>query len=177
MVNNQYLIDGEQKFDEGACSQVYPIKDNKDLVFKEFANKKKAQESYSIQNKLSLFDLAPKIITEVCKIHFFFENPYVCQTTEWGYVTECARICEPNTLIKMKDIQGLVDEILNKTGLKFWDCHWYNIGIVKRNRKNRVVCVDTGKESFDPDTNAWGFSSPGPKCNYCNRYQCYCSLD
>ena len=62
-----------------------------------------------------------------------------------------------------------------KTGLKFWDCHWYNIGTVKRGRKNKVVCIDTGKESFDGDSNAWGFAEPGPKCCYCEKYQCKCS--
>lgn len=177
MINNDYLIDGSKEFHEGACCQVYFIKDYPNLVFKEFANKKKAQESHNTQTKLALFDLAPKTITELCKICFYFEDKSLSQITEWGYITEYAKICEPNTTIKMKDIQKLVDDIHKKTGLKFWDCHWYNVGLVKRGRKNKVVCIDTGKESFDADTNAWGFSSPGPKCNYCNRYQCYCSLD
>jgi hypothetical protein len=75
----------------------------------------------------------------------------------------------------MKDIQNLVNDIELKTGLKFWDCHWFNVGIIKRDRKNLVVCIDTGKESFDAISNAWGFADPGPKCGYCSRYQCKCS--
>jgi hypothetical protein len=74
----------------------------------------------------------------------------------------------------MKEIQSLVEEIYQKTGLKFWDCHWYNVGTVKRHNKRKVVCIDTGKESFDGDSNAWGFADPGPKCSYCNRYKCKC---
>ena len=74
----------------------------------------------------------------------------------------------------MRNIQDLVDEIKEKTGLKFWDCHWYNVGTVVRNKKKKVVCIDTGKESFDGNANAWGFADPGPKCGYCLKYQCKC---
>jgi hypothetical protein len=68
-----------------------------------------------------------------------------------------------------------VDNIRDKTGLKFWDCHWTNIGYIKRGRRKLLVCIDTGAESFTPYCNAWGFEEPGPKCPYCDKYQCYCS--
>ena len=68
-------------------------------------------------------------------------------------------------------LENLVNKIREKTGLKFWDCHWTNVGYTN----NRLVCIDTGKESFTPYCNAWGFIEPGPKCPYCNDYQCYCS--
>ena len=29
---------------------------------------------------------------------------------------------------------------------------------------------------FTPYCNAWGFEEPGPKCPYCDEYQCYCSV-
>jgi len=176
MINNDYQIDYSDWFDEGGCCQVYPIKDHKHLVFKEFRNKKKASEAYSIQRKLSKFDLAPKVYDKVCKLNFMQkDNIIFYDSSNWGYITECAKICQANTKIKMTDIQCLVENIFEKTGLKFWDCHWYNIGLVKRNSQNKVVCIDTGKESFDGHANAWGFSEPGPKCNYCEQYDCECS--
>ena len=64
---------------------------------------------------------------------------------------------------------------MEKTGLKFWDCHWYNVGLVKRGKVKKVVCIDTGKESFNGMANAWGYNTPGPQCGYCNEYQCNCS--
>ena len=37
-----------------------------------------------------------------------------------------------------------------------------NIGLIKR-RKKKLVCIDTGKESFSGYSNAWGYLDPGPK--------------
>ena len=176
MINTNYEIDYSDWFDEGGYCQVYPIKNHKHMVFKEFRNKKKAKQAYTIQKKLAKFDLAPKIFSEVCKLNFAPEEDVIFyDLSDWGYITEYAKTCKANSRISMKDIQDLVDEIVSKTGLKFWDCHWYNVGLVKRGQKNKVVCIDTGKESFDGHANAWGFAEPGPKCCYCLRYQCKCS--
>jgi hypothetical protein len=145
-------------------------------VFKEFKNKKKATEAHSIQKRLARFDLAPKIYTEICRLNFAsYKDVYLFDPSNWGFVTELAKTHDPDTKISMKDIQNLVNDIRLKTGLKFWDCHWFNVGTVKRGRKNKVVCIDTGKESFNGISNAWGFADPGPKCGYCSRYQCRCS--
>jgi hypothetical protein len=176
MISRKYQIDYSSWFNEGGYSQVYPIKNNKCLVFKEFRNKKKATEAYNIQKKLSKFDLAPKVYSKICKLKFAEdEDVHLFDTSDWGYITECAKTYPANSTISMKDIQDLVEQIHEKTGLKFWDCHWYNVGVVKRARKKRVVCIDTGKESFDGCANAWGFAEPGPKCCYCENYNCYCS--
>jgi len=176
MKNNKYLIDCSDWSDEGGYCQVYPIKNQPNLVFKEFKNKKKAAEAHSIQKRLSRFDLAPKIYTDICRLKFVYkDNVYFSDPSNWGFVTELAETHDPATKITMKDIQNLVNDIELKTGLKFWDCHWFNVGIIKRDRKNLVVCIDTGKESFDAISNAWGFADPGPKCGYCSRYQCKCS--
>ena len=175
MISTEYQIDYSDWFDEGGYCQVYPLK-NSDLVFKEFRNKKKASEAYSFQKKLAKFDLSPKVFGKVCKLNFAKEDGVIFyDTSDWGYITECAKTCKANSAIKMSDIQALVDEIQEKTGLKFWDCHWYNVGLVKRNKKKKVVCIDTGKESFDGHANAWGGNTPGPKCSYCEHYQCKCS--
>lgn len=174
MFDTDYEIDYSDWFDEGGYCQVYPIKNHNCLAFKEFRNKKKATEGFSYQKKLAKFDLAPKVYTKICRLKFAKEeNILFTDTSDWGYITEYAKTCKPNS-VSMEEIQKLVDEIFEKTGLKFWDCHWYNIGTVKRNKKRKLVCIDTGKESFSGISNAWGYSSPGPKCCYCFEYQCMC---
>lgn len=171
----EYLIDYSDWFDEGGYCQVYPIKDNKNLVFKEFCNKKKAQQSYKYQKILSKFDLAPQIYSKVCKLEFAEDNGlFFNEPSDWGYITERAHPIKHNSF-SMKKIQSLVDDMYKKTGLKFWDCHWYNVGLVQRNNEKKLVCIDTGKESFSGVSNAWGYSKPGPKCCYCEQYQCKCS--
>jgi hypothetical protein len=175
MSKTNYTIDYSGWFDEGGYCQVYPIKDCPNLVFKEFRNKKKASEAYSYQVKLSKFDLAPKVFSNICKLEFAKEADYIFDDpSDWGYITELAKTHKPSTKIQMEDIQDLVDQIEYKTGLKFWDCHWYNIGTIIRNNQPKVVCIDTGKESFSGYSNAWGYSTPGPRCCYCQKYQCKC---
>lgn len=173
----EYLIDYSGWSDEGGYCQVYPIKDKEGWVFKEFKNKKKAQESYSLQQKLARYDLAPQIYSKLCRLNFMIEDGYnPDEPSDWGYITERAYPVSHNDKI-MKDIQRLVENIHDQTGLKFWDCHWYNVGTIKRHNSKKLVCIDTGKESFNGISNAWGFANPGPKCCYCNKYQCKCSED
>lgn len=181
MINTEYLVD-ESYHDSGGYCDFYPIKNHPDLGFKSFKNKIKAQDALSNQKLLAQFDLAPEPITDLCKIRYDF-NPKILSfldrsstITGWGFVTEKAGLidyenCKTPYLPK---IQKLVDDIWSKTRMKFWDCHEYNIGYIKRGRKKQFVCIDTGKESFEPHSNAWGYSEPGPKCCYCNKYQCRC---
>ena len=167
----KYTIDTEW-FDEGGYCQVYPIKDHKQLVFKEFSDKRRASMSYLLNKKLAKYDLAPKVFGQLQRLKYIYEDMNI--TTNWGYITEYAKTYEAKTKISMKQIQSLVSNIEYHTGLKFWDCHWYNVGLVKRGRSQKLVCIDTGKESFDPLANAWGNPDPGPKCSYCNKYLCKC---
>lgn len=169
-----YTIDYSDWFDEGGYSQFYPILDNKTLGFKEFYNKTHADKAHCIQKKLSKFDLAPKVYTSVCKLQMK-DNQHsdLIIMSDWGYVTEMASTKNSDKR-SLKQIQQLVDEIYDKTNLKFWDCHYYNMGLVQRKGKKKLVCIDTGKESFDGDANAWGNSNPGPKCEYCKKYNCKC---
>lgn len=176
MISTKYQIDYSDWFDEGGYCQVYPIKNHQHMIFKEFRSKKKAHEALSYHKKLAKFDLAPKIYSGICRLEFAPEDEvYQPEPSDWGYVAECARTCKANSKISMQNIQYLVEEIYEKTGLKFWDCHWYNVGLVKRGQKNCVVCIDTGKESFSRVCNAWGLGDAGPKCCYCKKYQCKCS--
>ena len=175
MINHEFLMDYSDWSDEGGYCQVYPIKDKHGWVFKEFRNKKKAQEAYHYQKLLSKFDLAPKLYSKVCKLKFADDGEIsFIDPSDWGYITELATLYDPATKISMRDIQTLVEDINNKTGLKFWDCHWYNVGLVNRGKKKKVVCIDTGKESFDGESNAWANPDPGPKCSYCEKYECNC---
>jgi hypothetical protein len=165
--------DGFGCFEEGGCAEFYWIKEDKTIGFKQFGNKKTATIAYNKQKLLSKFDLAPKVIGKITKLKYGWGDE-----TNWGYVTERAKILDEKVMKKrLKDIQNLVETIENKTRLRFWDCHYWNVGYIKRNNKAKLVCIDTGPESFDRDANAWGFGKPGPKCDYCNRYQCRCSND
>lgn len=173
----EYLIDYSDWSDEGGYCQVYPIHDQKNWIFKEFRSKKKAQESYRLQKELAEYDLAPQIYSNICRLKFMEEDGWQPdEPSDWGYITERATPVPHNDTF-MKGIQSLVEEIKEKTGLKFWDCHWYNVGLVNRKKHKRLVCIDTGKESFNGVANAWGFADPGPKCCYCDKYQCKCSED
>jgi hypothetical protein len=171
---SKYKIDYSNWSDEGGYCQVYPVKYFPDLIFKEFRSKKRASQSYNYHKQLEKFDLAPKIYSKVCRLQFAPDGDIIFNhPSDWGYIIERAKVCS-NKTVSMKQIQKLVETINEKTGLKFWDCHWYNIGLVKRGRRNKVVCIDTGHESFDGLSNAWGNPDPGPKCSYCLKYACSC---
>lgn len=160
---------------DGGSAEFYSIIGNPKIGFKQFRSKKWANDAYQKQKLLSKLGLAPKIYGGICKLQFD-PSHIVGLWTNWGYVTEKAKLFDAKIMSKkLKDIQTLVNSIYSKTGLKFWDCHYYNVGYIKRQNKKKLVCIDTGKESFDPECNAWGFGFPGPKCNYCERYRCICT--
>ena len=180
MINNDYLVDMSW-CDSGGYCDFMPIRGEDKLGFKSFKTKKRAEESIGNQLILAEFNLAPKVATELCKIPYSYDpellkhwNPEET-VTSWGYVTEKAKLLDVDE-IPYNKLQHLVDIIREYTGLKFWDCHWTNIGYIKYKRRDRLVCIDTGEESFTPHCNAWGYEEPGPKCPYCNKYQCYCSV-
>lgn len=181
MINNDYQVDDCEHYSGGYCDFL-PIRNNPELGFKSFKHKKKAQQALNNQKILAKFDLAPHPITNLCKIPFYYDPKILMNwtpsitLTNWGFVTEVAKLIdyEDITQLPYKKIQDLVENILIKTKMKFWDCHENNIGYIKRGRSKKLVCIDTGKESFEPHSNAWGFQEPGPKCTYCNKYQCKC---
>jgi hypothetical protein len=181
-MNENYFIDLSSN-DSGGYCDFFPIKNNPDIGFKSFKKKNKAEKSLANQKLLSSFDLAPVPLSDVCKIKYYYD-PEILKYhqpknlySNWGYITEKASIVDYKVCKRpyLSSIQNLVDDIWNKTNLKFWDCHEYNVGYIKRGRKKRLVCIDTGDESFNSYSNAWGFESPGPKCPYCLKYQCQCS--
>lgn len=170
----KYTID-DSFYDEGASAEFFLLRENKKLGFKQFRNKKIANNAYKTQKLLNKFGLAPRVYGGVRKLKIKDKHIDTYETN-WGYITERAKLVNDKVMSKrLRQIQTLVNKIHKKTKLKFWDCHYYNMGYIKRKNKAKLVCIDTGPESFDSSCNAWGFSDPGPKCNYCNKYQCYCS--
>lgn len=173
MVNSKYKIDlsGLYSEDGGYCT-LFKVSHQPLLGFKEFISKSRAEYARKVQIKLSRHNLAPKVYSKLCKMRY--EPYFPHQISGWGYITELARPIDKNGIVSLKRIQNLVDEIFTKTKLNFWDCHFSNIGLVNRQGRKKLVCIDTGKESFDGCANAWGLSNPGPKCEYCNSYNCEC---
>lgn len=173
----KFIVDARNDcFDEGGSAEFYDLLYHPKYGFKQFRNKSSAVTAWKKQKLLSRFNLAPKIITKICRLPIIIcDNDSLGVKTNWGFVTEKARLVDEKIMSKrMGQIQKLVESIHSKTGLKFWDCHYYNVGYIRRNSKAKLVCIDTGSESFMRDCNAWGFDFPGPKCNYCKKYQCSC---
>ena len=152
----KYTIKNDIHYDEGGSAEFYLIKENKSLGFKQFGSKRSAAAAYNRQKLLSKYNLAPKIIGKITKLKYDWGDD-----TDWGYLTEKA---------------VLIPSDKTDTKLKFWDCHFWNVGYVKRNKVAKLVCIDTGKESFARDANAWGLNNPGPKCHDCEAYKCGCSI-
>jgi hypothetical protein len=184
MINHDYLIDTEisEFCDSGGRCDCLPIKNNSKILFKTFEKKHTALASYKIQKKLAKLELAPKLFSGICKVAYYY-NPKILEfwdptetTTGWGFITEKAILIdyEDITKIPYKKIQDLVDAIRIKSSMKFWDCHENNVGYIKRDRSKKLVCIDTGPESFKRYANAWGFEEPGPKCCDCNEYYDRC---
>lgn len=154
--------------DEGGSAGFYILKESKTIGFKEFNSKPNAEYAYKIQKKLAKLGLAPKVYGKICKLEFADYNEHTY--TGWGFLTQIVKISKR---LSRQKIQKLVNDIRKKARLSFWDCHEYNIGVYR----NKYVCIDTGKESFDENCNAWGMENPGPLCKECNKYTCKCEGD
>lgn len=156
--------------DEGGSAGFYRLKESKTIGFKEFLSKKDANFAYKTQQKLAKLGLSPKIYGKVCKIkieHKFFNEDRWFGSTGWGFLTQIVKISKK---LSRQKIQKLVNDIRKKARLSFWDCHEYNIGVYK----NKYLCIDTGRESFDSSCDSWGMGTPGPFCSECNKYTCKC---
>ena len=100
MINNDYLVDMSYMDDSGSYCDFLPIRGEDHLGFKSFKLKSKAKETYDIQKKLSKFNLAPNIVTDVCKIPYSYDPELLKYwtpedtVTSWGYVTEKATILD-----------------------------------------------------------------------------------
>ena len=120
MINNDYLIDIDWCSSGGYC-EFMPIRNEPTIGFKEFKFKDRALDSLKYQTILSKYDLAPKPITGLCKVPYYYDiellrywNPKET-TTNWGYVTEKAIMIDEDKEVPFKRIQDLVEEIKEKT--------------------------------------------------------------
>jgi hypothetical protein len=152
----------------------HELSENK--VFKAFRSNDIATIALKYQKKLAKYNLAPKAYTRLFQIN---DPEKKKSLSGWGFVTEKAEdfysdANPPPYYGGMRKLQKLVEDIAQKTKLKFWDCHYDNVGYIIRDKKPVLVCIDTGKESFRNANNAWGYANPGPKCSYCLRYACRC---
>jgi len=168
-----YTIDIEW-FDEGGYCQFYPLVNETHKGFKEFKSKNDAEQAFSLQNLLAKYKLAPQTYSDIIRVPVKDTN----LVTNYGFVTHIADHLTPKPIKRwtqkhlhlLDSIQDLVDKIRQYTRLNFWDCHQENVGWID----NYLVCIDTGKESFEPDSDAWGLGNPGPRCYYCDSYICSC---
>lgn len=156
----------------GSRSRFYIIDKKKKLGFKTFETKHAAEYAYDIQCELAKHDLAPKV-KSVIKRH-----KYKGKITGWGFDTEIATMlgcggndCECGECGDIEEdynekICNLCDDI-EKIGLSFYDYHIGNVGIVYRNRKRVLVCIDTGRESVGREVD----NSDDCSCSACQPYR------
>jgi hypothetical protein len=142
----------------GSRSAFYVI-DNK-RGFKEFSDKNEAVYARNIQSKLSTYNMAPNVLSQIGKIRKSNGS-----LSDWGYITEIAEMiscggnecncgeCDEDYYYMYDDkIQDLADNMMRIAGIEFMDKHIGNVGFVRRNRKKVLVCIDFGSESvYDED--------------------------
>ncbi len=128
--------------------------------FKEFRDKSEAVYAHTVQDKLSTYDMAPNVLSQVGKIRKSNGS-----LSDWGYITEIAEMigcggnecscgdCDEDYYDMYEDkIQDLTDNMLRTLGVEFMDNHIGNVGFIRRNRKKVLVCIDFGSESvYDED--------------------------
>jgi hypothetical protein len=143
--------------DSGSRSSFYVIDETRG--FKEFEKKGQAEYARSVQMKLSEYNLAPKVYSEVGRICIGKEKMW----TLWGFMTEIAEMigCGGNGCV-CGECDDVYEEMypsirrlhkkLEKVGVDFGDDHIGNIGYVRRRGRKVLVCIDTGEEStYDED--------------------------
>lgn len=137
---------------DGSFTTFYKLKGRKTIGFKDFGSKDEAIESMENQRMLAVCDLAPRVYGKVRKIDWI-DDEGVKHRSGWGFVTEIAKTvddddytCDDDTF--RDSVDNLTDNIEMELGMSFGDCHSRNVGWVKRNGKEIMVCIDTGKESF-----------------------------
>lgn len=171
-----YTIDFDDNSSRSGCSaEFFPLIGYQDKGFKCFygaSSKASATFAWKTQKKLHKLGLAPKVFGNVRRVHAIYDGKR--EKSKWGFITEIAN-CNTSR-VSFRSIQKLVNDISTKTSLDFWDCHAFNVGFVNIKGKRKLVCIDTGKESFDYECNAWGLEYPGPICNHCqlDSYNCTC---
>jgi hypothetical protein len=142
----------------GSRSAFYVI--DRKRGFKEFDEKGEAVYAHAVQDKLSSYDMAPYVLSQIGKIRMSNGS-----LSKWGYITEIAETigcggnecscgeCDEDYYFSYSDqIEDLTANMLRIAGVEFMDGHIGNVGFVRRNRKKVLVCIDFGQESvYDED--------------------------
>jgi len=152
----------------GSRSSFYVIDDERG--FKEFGDKQEATYAYSVQSKLSFYNLAPKVLSQIGKIRKSNGS-----LSSWGYITEIAEVigcggnechcgeCDDLPYMLSASINRLTDKMLMKADVEFTDAHIGNVGYVYRKGKRVLVCIDFGSESvYDQDAD---YGTDDDECN------------
>lgn len=164
--------------DSGSRSSFYIIDETRG--FKEFESCEQAEYAHSVQMKLSEYNLAPKVYSEVGRIRIGKEK----ELSQWGFMTEIAEMigCGGNDC-SCGECDDLYESIypsvrrlhkrLEKVGVNFADDHIGNVGYVRRRGRNVLVCIDTGEESVYDDEYANEYSDyeSGCSCEYCQNHR------
>ena len=164
--------------DAGSRSSFYIIDETRG--FKEFESCEKAEYAHNVQKKLSQYNLAPKVYSEVGRIRIGKEK----ELSQWGFMTEIAEMlgCGGNDC-GCGECDDVYEEMypsirrlhkkLDKIGLDFTDDHIGNIGYIRRRGRKVLVCIDTGEESIYDDEYARNYSDYENECNctYCQNHK------
>lgn len=146
----------KKKIGAGCASSFHKLKGQMDRGFKIFRSKDDAEIAHINQSKLSAYNLAPYVYSQVGRVRKSDKS-----LTGWGFITEIAElICCPGNSCKCcdrvsikydyeQDIDDLLDN-MQDCGFEFGDNHPGNVGFVNRYGHKVMVCIDTGDESvFD----------------------------
>lgn len=159
----------------GSRSAFYVIDDERG--FKEFDDKQEATYAHSVQSKLEVYNLAPKVLSQIGKIRKSNGS-----LSHWGYITEIAEVigcggnechcgeCEDDLPYMLSaSINRLTDKMLMKADVEFMDGHIGNVGYVYRKGKRVLVCIDFGSESvYDQDAD-YGIDDGECDCAICKQ--------
>jgi hypothetical protein len=164
--------------DAGSRSSFYIIDETRG--FKEFESCEQAEYAHNVQKKLSQYNLAPKVYSEVGRIRIGKEK----ELSQWGFMTEIAEMlgcggndcgcgeCDDVYEEKFPAIKRLHKK-LEKIGINFADDHIGNIGYIRRRGRKVLVCIDTGEESIYDEDFSIGYDdySGSCKCTYCQNHK------
>ena len=157
---------------EGSRSSFYKL-NQRGKGFKTFLDREDAEYAHDIQTKLSQIDLAPKVYSEVGRIRIGDK------LSSWGYITEVAKTITPHgTSCDCETCESIEDRYaeeiselqsdMEDAGYYFGDAHVGNVGYVKRDGYNILVCIDTGRESISLDEYGYG-SEDVCSCSACRQ--------
>lgn len=156
----------------GSSNSFYIVPGNrfgkKRIGFKEFECIEKAKFAYKVQSILAEKDLAPKVYGEVGRISYGGADGLPNGLSGYGYLTEIARPvgdcdddecggeCYDTGCSNSTEFLNIVS-MLEHYGLTYTDYHRANFGYIRRNKRDVMVVIDVGIESFDDwDTDIYG---------------------